>query len=50
VIGWWFTPVSSTNKINRHDIIEVLLKVVLNTISLNQQEDTQNKVSTFLDI
>jgi hypothetical protein len=36
VIGWWFTPVSSTNKINRHDIIEILLKVVLNTINLNQ--------------
>ena len=34
--GWWFslgTPVSSTNKTNRHDITEILLKVALNTIS-----------------
>jgi hypothetical protein len=28
------TPVSSTNKINRHDIAELLLKVALNTITL----------------
>jgi len=26
------TPVSVTNKIDRHDIIEILLKVALNTI------------------
>jgi len=26
------TPVSSTNKIDRHDITEILLKVALNTI------------------
>jgi hypothetical protein len=35
--GWWFssgTPVSSTNKTNRHDITEILLKVALNTITL----------------
>ena len=35
--GWWFspdTPVSSTNKTDRHDITEILLKVVLNTIAL----------------
>ena len=33
-IGRWFssgTPVSSTNKIDRHDIAEILLKVALNT-------------------
>jgi hypothetical protein len=33
----WFsacTPVTSTNKTDRHDITEVLLKVVLNTITL----------------
>jgi predicted secreted protein len=33
----WFspgTPVSSTNKTDRHDIAEILLKVVLNTITL----------------
>jgi hypothetical protein len=28
------TPVSSTNRTDRHDIIEVLLKMVLNTITL----------------
>jgi len=34
--GWWFspgTPVSSTNKTDRHDITEMLLKVALNTIT-----------------
>ena len=31
--GWWFSPVSSTNKTDRYDIIEILLKVVLNTIT-----------------
>jgi hypothetical protein len=34
--GWWFslgTPVSSTNKTDGHDITEMLLKVVLNTIN-----------------
>jgi hypothetical protein len=33
--GWWFspgTPVSSTNKTDRHDITEILLKVALNII------------------
>ena len=29
------TLVSSTNKTNRHDITEILLKVALNTINLN---------------
>jgi hypothetical protein len=28
------TPVSSTNKTDRHDITEILLKMVLNTITL----------------
>jgi hypothetical protein len=35
VTGQWFslgTPVSSTNKTDRHDITEILLKVALNTI------------------
>ena len=35
--GRWFspgTPVSSTNKTDRHDIPEMLLKVALNTITL----------------
>ena len=33
--GWWVSPgppVSSTNKTDRHDINEILLKVALNTI------------------
>ena len=33
--GRWFSPVSSTNKTDRHDITEILLKVVLNTIILH---------------
>ena len=32
--GRWFSPVSSTNKTDRHDISEILLKVVLNIINL----------------
>ena len=35
--GRWFslgTPVSTTNKTDHHDITEILLKVVLNTITL----------------
>jgi hypothetical protein len=34
----WFYPgtrVSATNKTDRHDIAEILLKVVLNTINLS---------------
>ena len=36
VIKWWFstdTPVPSINKTDSHDITEILLKVVLNTIT-----------------
>jgi hypothetical protein len=29
----WFSPLSSTNKTDRHDITEILLKVPLNTIT-----------------
>jgi hypothetical protein len=39
--GQWFSPgtlVSSTNKTDRHDIVEILLKVALNTI--NQTKPT----------
>ena len=35
--SWWFspcTPVSSTNKTDRHDIAEILLKVALNLITI----------------
>jgi hypothetical protein len=31
VTGWWFSPVSSTNKTDCHDITEILLKVALIT-------------------
>jgi hypothetical protein len=37
--GQWFSPgppLSSTNKTDRHDITEILLKVALNTIKPNQ--------------
>ena len=40
--GRWFspgTPVSSSNKTDRHDIAEILLKVALNTINLAQTID-----------
>jgi hypothetical protein len=35
-LHWWFspgTPVSATNKTDRHDVTEILLKVALNTIN-----------------
>jgi len=41
----WFSPgtsVSPTNKTDRHDITEILLKVVLNTINLNQMIANQH--------
>ena len=37
--GRWFslgTPVSSTNKTDNHDIIEIFLKMALNTITWNR--------------
>jgi hypothetical protein len=37
--GRWFspgTPASSTTKTGRHDIAEILLKVVLNTQKINK--------------
>ena len=37
VAGWWFslgTAASSTNKTDYHDITQILLKIVLNTITL----------------
>jgi hypothetical protein len=42
VTGQWFslgTPVSSTNKTDRHDITEILLKVALNTIKQTISSD-----------
>jgi hypothetical protein len=46
VTGRWFspcTPVSSTNKTDRHDITEILLKVALSTI--NQTNPKNIKVN-----
>ena len=42
--GRWFssgTPVSSTNKTDRHDITEILLKVALNTIYQTKPNQTK---------
>jgi hypothetical protein len=43
VVGWWFSPVSSTNKTDRHDLTEILLKVALNTIKPREKMTKQNK-------
>jgi hypothetical protein len=43
-MGRWFSlgpPVSSTNKTERHDITEILLKVALNTIKPTNQPNLQ---------
>jgi hypothetical protein len=43
VAGWWVTPstpVSPSNKIDRYDITEIMLKVVLNTITTIQESKT----------
>jgi hypothetical protein len=36
--GRWFSPASSTTKTGRHDIAEILLKVVLKTPKINQSD------------
>ena len=44
--GRWFSsgpPVSSTNKTDRHDITEILLKVALNTIKPIQTNQHDSK-------
>ena len=55
--GHWFslgTPVFSTNKTDHHDITEILLKVVLNTITLTltsfftRKKDDQTKHLIFI--
>jgi hypothetical protein len=49
--GLWFslgTPVSSTNKTDRHDITEILLKVVLNTVNLTHQ--SKYKINTIISL
>jgi hypothetical protein len=45
-MGRWFSPVSSTNKTDHHDITEILLTVALNTITLTPhiiQNNTNKK-------
>jgi hypothetical protein len=44
ITGLWFSPVSSTNKTDCHDITEILLKVALNTIKLNQNQTKSVKL------
>ena len=49
----WFSPgipVSSTNKTDRHNITEILLKVALNTINLNQQIQDSDLLRTGFNI
>jgi hypothetical protein len=36
--GRWFSLASSTTKTGRHDIAEILLKVVLKTPKINQSD------------
>jgi hypothetical protein len=42
------TPVSSTNKTNRHEITEILLKVALNTTTLTLNHNTKFYYLIFL--
>jgi hypothetical protein len=41
------TPVSSTNKTDRHQIIEILLKVALNTLNHNPVYTLYSAVYTY---
>jgi hypothetical protein len=48
--GLWFSPVSSTNTTDRHDIAEILLNVALNTTkqtNKNKQTKTNMKLVNF---
>ena len=50
--GWWFSPgtlVSSTNKTDRHDITEILLKIALSIIKPNQTVINVNGIHTSID-
>jgi hypothetical protein len=45
LFDWWFslgTPVSSTNKIDRHDITEILLKVLIKALPVRTVRDEHN--------
>ena len=45
--GRWFSGVSSTNKTDRHDITEILLKVVLNSIKQTNKQYNTIKRGTY---
>jgi hypothetical protein len=49
--GWWFspsTPVFSTNKNYRHYITEIVLKVVLNTITVINKKISARQLLYFV--
>jgi hypothetical protein len=51
--GRWFslgTPVSSTNKTDRHDITKILLKVAWNTITLPLNINRRKSTTTTVDV
>ena len=51
--GWCFfpgPPVSSTNKTDRHDIAEILLKVALNTIKQTNKTSRQDVAEILLNL
>jgi hypothetical protein len=50
VTGRWFSPVSSTNKTDRHDIAEILLKVALNTINQTKPSLTTMPLNQISDM
>jgi hypothetical protein len=53
VTGQWFSPgppVSSTNKTDRHDITEILLKVALNTIKQTKHLNKNHRNSYFNNV
>ena len=45
VAGWWFSPVSSINKTDSHDITEILLKVELSTIKYQIKNRNTNSTT-----
>jgi hypothetical protein len=44
---WWFSPISSNNKTDCHNITEILLKVALNTITLTKDIDKNHSYAIF---
>jgi hypothetical protein len=43
--GWWFSPVSSINKTDSHNITEILLKVKLSTIKYKIKNRNTNSTT-----